>query len=161
MSPPDPSWQLRYSDVLGEQTWRIVLEEWVPKQAAELTARGWVADRFESFEKGEATALVWKLHSADASSANSAWSAVLEGLEFAARQEPGARVGEARFRCRAHRDSGVVAALGSHHQLWLLSLSGLGEEATCPMMADWAEHLVSSREGGGSDPGPRRLTGPR
>ncbi len=158
--PPDPTWQLLYSDVLGEQTWRIVLEEWVTERAAEQAARGWVADRLECFKKGGAHALVWELHTADASGASRAWNAVLEGLEFASLDAArGER--DPRFRCRAHRDSGVIAALRSHHQLWLLSLSELATEAGCPMMADWAEQLVRLREGGGSDLGPSHLTGPR
>jgi hypothetical protein len=156
--PPDPTWQLLYSDALGEQTWRIVLEEWVPERAAEQAARGWVADRLESFEKGGALALVWELHTADASGASSAWSAVLEGLDFPALEAP-RRERAPQLLCRAHRDSGVIAALRSHHQLWLLSLSGLGKEASCPTMADWAERLVELREGGRFDLGPARLTG--
>ena len=159
--PPDPTWQLVYSDVLGEQTLRIVLEDWVSEQAAAHAAGGWVADRLTSFEKGGATALVWELHSADASSANRTWSAVLEGLEFASLDAPQGQEGVLRFRCRAHRDSGVVAALGSKHRLWLLSLSDLRTEATCPRMADWGERLVPPPASHRSDPGPKRLTGPR
>jgi hypothetical protein len=132
--------------VLGEQTWRTVLEEWLPEAEAEQVASGWRADRLSLFQRGDATALVWQLRS-DAETHGSARRALR--AQFGATmlpETPGAGVvGPTQSRspndfvCRPHRDQGVVGVLSDTHDLWFMSLDDHESvDATCHMLGSWA-----------------------
>jgi hypothetical protein len=50
-----------YHDVLGEQSLRLLFEEWVPRRTAIEAARDWGGDRLAMFEGGERRALAWRI----------------------------------------------------------------------------------------------------
>lgn len=146
---PDATWQLAHTEVLGEQTWRTVLEEWLADGEAERAASRWSGDRLSLFERGDATALVWQLRSE-----SQTHDAAREALraQFGAtrlRLTPGeAAAGPTRsrslndFDCRPHRDQGVVGVLSDAHDVWFMSLDDNGSvDATCHTLGSWAERL--------------------
>jgi hypothetical protein len=53
--------QLTYSDVYGEETLRILFEEWMPARAAREAASGWAGDRVSSFSDGGLTSVAWRI----------------------------------------------------------------------------------------------------
>ncbi|HYP75533.1 MAG TPA: hypothetical protein VER12_06255 [Polyangiaceae bacterium] len=53
--------QVTYSDVYGEQTLRILFEEWMPARAAREAASGWAGDRVSSFSDGVVTSVAWHI----------------------------------------------------------------------------------------------------
>ncbi len=50
-----------YSDVYGEETLRILFEEWMPSRAAHEAASGWAGDRVTAFADGGATIVGWRI----------------------------------------------------------------------------------------------------
>jgi hypothetical protein len=151
---PEATWRLEYTDVLGEQTWRTVLEEWLPEAEAAQAASGWRGDRLSVFERGNATALVWQLRS-DTKTRDAGRSALR--AQFGATRPhatPGKEVvGPARgrvpndFACRPHRDQGVVGVLSDTHDLWFMSLDDHESvDATCLDLGSWAGRLKAANE---------------
>lgn len=147
--PPGSDWRLTYTDLLGEQTWRCVLAEWLPRADAERTAGGWLGDRLSVYERGGGTALVWHLRTE--ASAHAHVAKVLS-LQFSATAHPATESASATpplaaaaahgFVCRAHRDRGVVGVLSGTHDLWFVSLDDpASAAATCHALASWAARL--------------------
>jgi len=52
---------MTYSDVYGEETLRILFEEWMPARVARDAASGWAGDRVTSFSDGRATSVAWRI----------------------------------------------------------------------------------------------------
>lgn len=50
-----------FHDVWGEQSVRLVLEEWLPLVIAAESAAGWGGDRMAIYEKGDEAALAWSI----------------------------------------------------------------------------------------------------
>jgi hypothetical protein len=62
--------QQTYSDVYGEETLRILFEEWMPARAAHAAAAGWAGDRVTVFSDGGATSVGWHIrYDSDAAAA--------------------------------------------------------------------------------------------
>lgn len=123
---PSPGWRLAFSDVLGEQTLRSVLEEALSPESAGAAASGWSGDRVALFRS-------------EAGSGASVWHIVLQG-DVAAEQLFGAlrevwlsaldAPGDARHWCRPQRDGGVLGAFRQGSNVVLLSLeAAVGEDA--------------------------------
>ena len=53
--------QQTYSDIYGEETLRILFEEWMPARAAHDAASGWAGDRVTVFSDGNDTAVGWHI----------------------------------------------------------------------------------------------------
>jgi hypothetical protein len=165
---PGPDWTLVYSDVLGEQTWRIVLEEWLPESAARRVASSWAGDRLSAFDRPGATALAWELRF------DIPAQGILEAVRkrFRApthRGEVAQGLSRNPFECRAHRDEGVVATQADGPRLWLLSLTDQRTDAACHALAQWATQLkrvsqaetrVGSASSVRSDPGRQNVSIP-
>lgn len=60
-APPEPGFEVLFHDVWGEQSLRLLLEEWVEHRVAAAAAAGWGGDRLAAFSRGEerAVAGVW------------------------------------------------------------------------------------------------------
>lgn len=68
---PEPLPQLRpsalgptpvvYSDVYGEETLRVLFEEWMPARVAREAAGGWAGDRVSAFSDGTLTSVAWHI----------------------------------------------------------------------------------------------------
>lgn len=51
-----------YSDIYGEETLRVLFEEWMPARAAHEAASGWAGDRVTAFSDGAgATSVAWRI----------------------------------------------------------------------------------------------------
>jgi hypothetical protein len=50
-----------YSDIYGEETLRILFEEWMPARTAHEAASGWAGDRVSVFSDGTDTAVAWHI----------------------------------------------------------------------------------------------------
>jgi hypothetical protein len=83
-APPGGPTTVRYRDVLGEQTIRLVLEEWVPLETAKRAASGWAGDRVAVFADGDRRAVGIGLRYDDEASAKRA----LESMARGAASEP-------------------------------------------------------------------------
>ena len=53
--------QSTYSDIYGEETLRVLFEEWMPAHAAHDAANGWAGDRITSFSEGGLTSVAWRV----------------------------------------------------------------------------------------------------
>ena len=78
-APPGGPATVRYRDVLGEQTVRLVLEEWVPLDTARKAASGWAGDRVAVFADGDRRAVGIGLRYDDEASAKRAFEAIVRG----------------------------------------------------------------------------------
>lgn len=62
LAPPSTaSWHLTYSDIYGEETLRVLFEEWMPARAARSAAAGWGGDRVAAFSDGGLSAVAWAI----------------------------------------------------------------------------------------------------
>jgi hypothetical protein len=158
---PDRDWQLTYTDLLGEQSLRTVLEGWTSELVAERVAAGWTGDRLTSFGFDGGAAFAWELRFAAATNARDAAAVIDAGMGWVSTDfQTAVRVdARSRFACRTHRNGGVVGAVGAERRWWLLSLREGSTEATCLMLREWGRRLLQS-ETGRSDPGRDHLTGP-
>jgi hypothetical protein len=77
--PPGGSATVRYRDVLGEQTIRLVLEDWVPLDTARKAASGWAGDSTALFVEGSRRAVAIALRYDDEPSARRAFEALVRG----------------------------------------------------------------------------------
>jgi hypothetical protein len=69
-----------YHDVLGEQSLRLLLEEWAPRRTAVEGASDWGGDRIAVFESGERRALAWHLRFDNELAAQRAFEVLLRGV---------------------------------------------------------------------------------
>ena len=92
--PPGPAtgWRVDYRDVLGEQSLRLVFEEWMPRFRAEEAAAGWGGDRVAVYSKGSAHALAWRIVFDDEAAASRAATAFARGVLSAAAPRNSANV---------------------------------------------------------------------
>jgi hypothetical protein len=59
--PRAPGKNAFYHDVLGEQSIRLLFEEWMPRRAAIIAASDWAGDRLAVFRDGDAYAVAWRI----------------------------------------------------------------------------------------------------
>ena len=69
-----------YHDVLGEQSLRLLFEEWAPRRTAIEAASDWGGDRLAMFEGGERRALAWHLRFDHEPAAERAFATLLRGV---------------------------------------------------------------------------------
>jgi hypothetical protein len=69
-----------YSDVYGEQTLRILFEEWMPASVARAAASGWAGDRVTSFSDGQVTSVAWRVRYDDGAKALNGLHAFARGV---------------------------------------------------------------------------------
>jgi len=133
------AFRLVYSDVLGEQSLRCVLEEWAPRALAAELASGWVGDRVSTFGSTEDGALVWEL-AFDRPERAAAVSSLLVAqlrLPRPRRAPSGAAPLVAEWTCGAHGDSGVVAVDRRGARLVFASLSEIPVSGGCVPLQAW------------------------
>lgn len=53
-APPQPGWTLTFHDIWGEQSLRLLFEEWLPQDRAKAAAAGWGGDRISLFSQTSA-----------------------------------------------------------------------------------------------------------
>jgi hypothetical protein len=145
--PPDATWPpSKYSDVMGEQSVRLLLEEWLPRVPALEAASGWGGDRIVMFRSGARVAMAWHLRYDTLVAAKAVASAVARGVAA----QPGKQSGPLHCVERpavgpllvAHRDRDVAVVAGPYERD-----AGVGKSAgTCARAAAWAAKVLAQRQ---------------
>jgi hypothetical protein len=89
---PAAGWGVDYKDVLGEQSLRLVFEEWMPRFRAEEAAADWGGDRVGVYSKGRHHALAWRIVFDDEPAARRAATAFARGVLSAGPRDDSAGV---------------------------------------------------------------------
>jgi hypothetical protein len=119
---PGSDWRAVYRDVLGEQSLRCVLEQWVSDSLAATLAGGWAADRVSSFTGGGETAIVWELTFDLPARAADVAQLLVAHLDLRPASGRASAPGS-EWICGAHSDTGVVGVLRRGARLVFASLS--------------------------------------
>lgn len=104
--PPGSGFEVSYHDVQGEQSIRVLLEEWLPTDRAAAVAAGWGGDRVAVFRSGNVRAAAWVIVMDDAARATTLARALEAPLGPQATQFT---VGELSGRCEMRADRGPWA----------------------------------------------------
>jgi hypothetical protein len=144
--PPDGTWPpSKYTDVMGEQSIRLLLEEWLPRLPAVEAASDWGGDKIVVFRSGTRVAMGWHLRYDSAAAAKRVAAALSRG----AAAQPGKQNGPLHCVERpavgpllvAHRDRDVAVVAGPYERD-----DGVGKSAgTCRQASAWAEKVLGQR----------------
>ena len=161
-SPSGPT-QVAYSDVYGEETLRILFEEWMPARAAREAASGWAGDRVSAFSDGAASSVAWHIRYDTEAAALAALHAFARGAlapedkplddrgrlsEFVSATEA-ERATRAGQLCRERHTRGPFAVLRRRRDLvvtlgpYRRSAEGVRSEGECKTALSWAAALMT------------------
>jgi hypothetical protein len=152
-----------YSDVYGEETLRILFEEWMPARAAREAASGWAGDRVTSFSDGQLTSVAWRIRYDNEAAARNGLHAFARGVlapedhgldargrlsEFvpAADSELATKTGQV---CRERHTRGPIAVLRKGRELAVVlgpfrrNSQSTSSEGDCKGALSWAAALVT------------------
>ncbi|MET0794039.1 MAG: hypothetical protein ABW061_21135 [Polyangiaceae bacterium] len=155
--------QAVYSDVYGEQTLRVLFEEWMPAHAAREAAAGWAGDRLTSYSDGALTSVAWRIRYDNEAAALNALHAFARGVlapedqvtdasgrlsEFvsAADAERATRTGQV---CRERHTRGPFALLRRGRELAVTlgpfrrNAESALSEGDCAAALSWAAALIT------------------
>lgn len=170
LSPPAGFAGPVYRDVMGEQSLRLLFEEWAPSRRAAEAATGWGGDRLAIFERGAQRLVLWHLAFDTDAAAERAFLTFARGAlrpelpadappvesegprprEFVELEVARAQAGGGKL-CQQRAQRGAVAMVrrGSHIGITLgpfersgTSVRGAG---SCPEALGWAEALTHPR----------------
>lgn len=110
--PPGGNWKRLFKDVYGEQSVRLVLEEWLPRRTAVAAGAGWGGDRIAVWERGDELAVVWHIRYDDEPAAERARSAFARAAYRAAGNANGPPKGTKGVACAERSDRGPFAVAG-------------------------------------------------
>ena len=155
-----------YHDVLGEQSLRLLFEEWVPRRTAIDAASDWGGDRLAMFETGDRRALAWHLRFDHEPAAERAFTAMLRGVlrdELGAQGSSGAPVtvpdvdraaagaaGRGGKACRERPNRGPIAAVRSGRDLAVVAgpvrrlPAGARSDSDCASAKAWAAAVAAT-----------------
>jgi hypothetical protein len=158
LPPPFPGGPkaVLYRDVLGEQTVRLLFEDWMPQKSAVEAAAGWGGDRAVVFGEGDQVALAWHLRFDDESSAKRAATAFARGiLERKGKAyvplEEAAKALKSGALCRERPDAGPFALVRKGRDLAITAgpfrrQGGSAKSAArCAAAQVWATTIASKR----------------
>ena len=97
-----------YRDVLGEQSLRLLFEEWMPRRIAAESASAWAGDRVVVFQSGERFALVWHVRWDDQAAAIRGLSAFARGVARPEKAAPGEFADPERAKAAVKKDQACV-----------------------------------------------------
>jgi hypothetical protein len=152
-----------YSDIYGEETLRVLFEEWMPAGAAHEAAAGWGGDRVAAFSDGALTAVAWTIrYDTDAAAmrglrafargALSAEDQVLDQRGRLAEFVSGAdaeRASQSGQVCRERHTRGPFAVLRHGHDLAVTlgpfrrNSGSAASEGDCAGALKWARVLLT------------------
>ena len=163
--PPNSSGPSKatYSDVYGEETLRILFEEWMPAGVAREAASGWSGDRVTSFSDGEATSVAWRIRYDNEAAAQNALHAFARGALAVEDQGPDAsgrlsafvsatdaeRATRAGQVCRERHTRGPFAVLRRGRELGVTlgpfrrNSGSAVSDGQCAVALSWAAALVT------------------
>ena len=155
--------RVTYSDVYGEETLRILFEEWMPARAARQAASGWAGDRVTSFSDGGVTSVAWHVRYDTEAAALNALHAFARGAlapedqpvdvrgrlsEFVS-AEDAERATRAGQVCRERHTRGPFAVLRRGRDLAVTlgpfrrDSKGAKSEGRCSSALSWAAALMT------------------
>jgi hypothetical protein len=148
-APPDgAAVEPGYTDVLGEQSLRLLLEEWMPRATAVSASAGWAGDRLGVWRFGDRVAVACHLVSDDVASATRSEAALLRGV--AAQRDPGAKSPSAPCVEREalgpllvrRKGREVVVIAGPYQRQKTVTKSA----STCEAASAWADRVLAKRQ---------------
>ena len=151
--------ELIYRDVMGEQSVRILFEEWMPRRAAVEGASDWAGDRVAMFQDGERFALGWHLRYDSEKVAQRGFEAFARGVLRAPDAKPDAFVSPEQARaatkpgalCRDRSGAGPFAVMRQGRDLALVAgpyerkAGGPRGSGSCVKALAWAKRIVAQR----------------
>jgi hypothetical protein len=136
-----------YTDVLGEESVRLILEEWVPRRTAIEAASGWGGDRGAVFRDGERVAVAWHLTDDDRASASRLAQALRRGVAAQRGNTAPGNVDCAEratlgplFVAQQGRDVAIVAGPYARHGAAVVSAG------SCSAAAAWAARILGKSQ---------------
>ena len=161
-APPGFGTKVWYHDVMGEQSLRILFEEWMPARSASTSASDWAGDRIAVFREGERRVVAWRLRfdtelaTARALAAFGRGALLPEGVP--AVRKPETVTVEAAERavkpgqlCRARHSRGPFAVAKRGRDLvvvlgpYLRNSGGVRADGDCVSANQWAQKLLAVR----------------
>jgi len=145
-APPsgDPL-ELVYHDVMGEQSLRLVFEEWVPRRTAVEAASGWGGDRVAVYKTGDRAAMAWHLRYDDEASAERGFAAAVRGTQT--EDERARPAPTAPGACAERGDVGPLAVVRSGSDVVIAAgpYGGSASKTPCSRALAWARRVAAQR----------------
>jgi hypothetical protein len=159
LAPPNGPAKDIYHDIMGEESNRILFEEWMGRRVAIDAASGWAGDRVVMFEDGDRYALGWHLRWDDEAGAARGAEAFARGVlrapdtkaEELVAGTSAARAMRGGSACRLRPKSGPFAVLRKHREVVLVSgpyvrTNGTPESAaSCAQALKWAAAIADQK----------------
>jgi hypothetical protein len=162
--PPPPSFapqlQERFHDVMGEQTLRILFEEWLPAGTAAEAASDWGGDRMAVFsdDARQRWAVGWHIRFDSAAAAERAFVALARSLPLTDRGHeeravPDSAVSAKRLGdkvCRPRHSQGPIAAVRHDRDLGVTlgpferNSPGVVIDLVCASTLGWARQIANN-----------------
>jgi hypothetical protein len=141
---PDRTWPpSEYTDVMGEQSVRLLFEEWLPRGPAKDAASGWGGDRIVMYRMGSRVAMGWHLRYDTASGAKVAANALARGVSAQqGMQQPGIHCVERPATgplLVAQRDRDIAVVAGPYDR----DNPVAGSAGTCAQATAWAGRILT------------------
>ncbi len=134
--PPKGPKKRLYADVMGEQSVRLVLEEWLPRKQAETAASDWAGDYVAVFGAENQYAMAWHIRYDDKAAADRGYAAFRQGIGSGA---------ATTTVCVERADRGPVAVTVRGREVVLVAgpytrrePSGATSAGTCAQSKSWA-----------------------
>ncbi|MBK7578734.1 MAG: hypothetical protein IPI67_00895 [Myxococcales bacterium] len=158
-APPGGPTEVIYRDILGEQSVRILLEEWMPRRAAAESASDWAGDRVAVFRKENQYALAWHLRYDNEAAATRGLAAFARGVLRPAGARPAEYVSpdrakaaaKAKHVCAERSAAGPIAAVLAGRDVALVAgpfaREGAGPKglSKCAEATRWAGAVAKQR----------------
>lgn len=133
---PGAGWDVTYHDVMGEQSLRVLLEEWLDPRRSAVAASGWGGDRVAVYAKGEERAVAWTLRWDDAAQAGRLETALLDAYKAKSGQCPKGQMGPIAVQ---RRDAWLAVVVAPY-------VRG-GPRQTCAKAKRWASAVLTAAQG--------------
>jgi hypothetical protein len=144
-----------YKDIFGEQSVRLLFEEWMPRVAAINAAKDWGGDRIAVFRDGKQFAVAWHLRYDTEPAAEEGLRALARGVlreKTDVSKEAAAKAAAKGQVCRLRADAGPFAVLRSGKDIALVagpydrsSTGSPRSTATCASALKWAKAVAAQR----------------
>jgi hypothetical protein len=147
-----------YRDIQGEESLRLLFEEWMPRRTADEAAAGWGGDRVVVLRDGGHVAMAWHVRYDDEAGAKRALVAFARGVLRTSERDPRApfvsrEAAQKKLRrdavCRERSEAGPFAVVRRGRDLALVAgpyrRNGASAKsaATCPTTLSWARAIVA------------------
>ncbi len=137
----EAAFTLLLSDVWGEQSLRLVFEEWMPPRAARASASGWGGDRIALYARGAERALAWHVIADDETSAKN----MLDALRRAPIEKDMGTLAGVTWWCQERAELGPLAAARQGKAFFVIAMP---PTTSCANVKPWLARLLGAPSGG-------------